>query len=74
MDKQAFLDKWQTLNRHIHDMVREYDGSFSAEHGIGRMKVPEMARYKSKTELELMAKIKNALDPDNIMNPGVILE
>lgn len=74
MDRQAFLDKWQDLNRHVHDLVRKFNGSFSAEHGIGRMKTQEMLHYKSKTELELMRQIKNSLDPDNIMNPGVILK
>lgn len=74
MDKQEFLDKWPDLNRHVHDLVRKFNGSFSAEHGIGRMKVPEMERYKSKIELDLMRQIKNTLDPHNIMNPGVILK
>lgn len=73
MDKKDFLDKWQELNRHVHDMVRKYNGSFSAEHGIGRMKTSEMIRYKSKIELDMMRAIKKTLDPDNIMNPGVIL-
>lgn len=74
MDRQIFLDKWQELNRHIHDLITKYNGSFSAEHGIGRMKTSEMTRYKSKIELDLMRKIKDTLDPDNIMNPGVILK
>lgn len=74
MDKQVFLDKWEELNRHVHDMVKKFKGSFSAEHGIGRMKVAEMEHYKSKVELGLMRQIKKALDPDNIMNPGVILK
>ncbi len=73
MDKQVFLDKWEDLNRQVHDMVKKYNGSFSAEHGIGRMKVAEMLHYKSKTELSMMRQIKKSLDPDNIMNPGVIL-
>jgi len=74
MDKQAFLDKWDTLNRQVHDVVRKFNGSFSAEHGIGRMKVDEMSHYKTKVELDLMRRIKTALDPDTIMNPGVILK
>jgi len=74
MDKQEFLDKWEELNRHVHDLVKKFNGSFSAEHGIGRMKVQEMIHYKSRIELDLMRQIKEALDPDNIMNPGVILK
>ncbi len=73
MNTQEFLDKWEVLNRHIHDIVKEFQGSFSAEHGIGRMKVDEMLYYKSKVEITMMRQIKNALDPDNIMNPDTIL-
>ncbi|MCF8474123.1 MAG: FAD-binding oxidoreductase [Emcibacter sp.] len=74
MDKAEFLDKWEHLNHHVHDLVKEYNGSFSAEHGIGRLKIDDMERYKSKIELDMMRKIKNSLDPDMIMNPNVILK
>ena len=73
MDKQVFLKKWHQLNRKIHDLVRDFQGSFSAEHGIGRLKVEEMSHYKSDTEMNMMRQIKKSIDPDNIMNPGVIL-
>ena len=49
------------------------DGSFSAEHGIGRLKTNELSFYSDPTKLELMKSIKGALDPKGIMNPGVIL-
>ncbi|MCF6196148.1 MAG: FAD-binding oxidoreductase [Emcibacter sp.] len=74
MDKQEFLDKWPALNRKVHDVVREFGGSFSAEHGIGRMKTDEMSHYKTKVEMDMMRRLKDMLDPDNIMNPGVILK
>ena len=48
-------------------------GSFSAEHGIGRMKVEELRHFKSAVEMDVMAKIKRTLDPANLMNPGKIL-
>ena len=54
----------------VHDIVVAHGGSISAEHGIGVLKRHEARRYKSQTELELMAKIKRALDPKGIMNPG----
>ncbi|MBL4801973.1 MAG: FAD-binding oxidoreductase [Emcibacter sp.] len=73
MDRQVFLDKWHDLNRNIHNIVEKFNGSFSAEHGIGRMKTDEMSHYKTKVEMDLMRQIKKTLDPDNIMNPGVIL-
>ena len=61
------------IRRAIHDLVRGFDGSFSAEHGIGRLKVGELARYAPPVELALMHAIKRSLDPNGIMNPGKVL-
>jgi FAD/FMN-containing dehydrogenase len=61
------------VRRAIHDLVREFGGSFSAEHGIGRLKVDELQRYASPVELDLMRTLKQALDPHGIMNPGKVL-
>ncbi|HET9862754.1 MAG TPA: FAD-binding oxidoreductase [Steroidobacteraceae bacterium] len=61
------------VKRAIHDLVREFGGSFSAEHGIGQLKVSELERYASAVELELMRSIKKSLDPNGIMNPGKVL-
>jgi FAD/FMN-containing dehydrogenase len=63
----------QKVKRAIHDFVKEFGGSFSAEHGIGQLKVFELERYANPVELDLMKRIKRALDPDNIMNPGKVL-
>ncbi len=57
----------------VYDIVRQYGGSFSAEHGIGLSKVAELARYKSPVELDLMRTVKRALDPQGLMNPGKVL-
>jgi FAD/FMN-containing dehydrogenase len=57
----------------VYDIVHEYRGSFSAEHGIGLAKVAELQRYKSPVEIELMRAIKHTLDPLGIMNPGKVL-
>jgi FAD/FMN-containing dehydrogenase len=48
-------------------------GSFSAEHGVGILKVDELARHESPTALALMRALKGALDPHGIMNPGKVL-
>ncbi len=64
----------QKARRAIHDLVREFGGSFSAEHGIGQLKVFELERYAPPVELELMRTIKKALDPNGIMNPGKVLQ
>ena len=57
----------------IHDLVQEMDGSFSAEHGIGRLKVDDLERYGDPVKLATMRAIKATLDPVGIMNPGAVL-
>lgn len=57
----------------IYDIVKQYKGSFSAEHGIGMAKVEELVRYKDPVEIDLMRTVKRALDPLGIMNPGKVL-
>jgi FAD/FMN-containing dehydrogenase len=61
------------VTRAVYDLVGRYDGSFSAEHGIGQSKLAEMRRYKSGVELEMMRALKAAFDPLGIMNPGKVL-
>ena len=63
----------ESLTRRVHDLAVELGGSFSAEHGVGILKAPELARYKSPEALALMRSVKNALDPNGIMNPGKVL-
>ena len=74
MDKDAFLAEWPRLNRVVHDIVvGRFRGSISAEHGIGLVRRAELPRYKSEVELDLMRRVKAALDPRGLMNPGKIL-
>jgi FAD/FMN-containing dehydrogenase len=68
-----FLAQGEAVSAAIHDLAMELDGSFSAEHGIGQLRRPEMRRYKSDVELDLMRRIKQALDPLDLMNPGKIV-
>ena len=72
-DKAAYLSQWEAMNRIVHDIVVEMNGSISAEHGIGRLKVAEMQHYKDPVELDLMRRLKLAFDPEQLMNPGKIL-
>jgi FAD/FMN-containing dehydrogenase len=72
-DPQAFLARATSVQRAVHELVREFGGSFSAEHGIGRLKVAELERYAPALELELMRAVKHAFDPHGIMNPGKVL-
>ena len=71
-------DDWMTqeseaVNRIVHDCVHRFNGSISAEHGLGQLKREEIKRYKSEIELNLMRSIKAALDPKGIMNPGKVI-
>lgn len=73
MDKQAFLALWHDLNHRIHTLVMHYNGSISAEHGIGALKREELRAFKQPLALDLMRRIKQAFDPKNIMNPNKVL-
>ncbi|WP_264212752.1 FAD-binding oxidoreductase [Leisingera thetidis] len=57
----------------VHDLVHAFGGSFSAEHGVGRMKTGDLERYGGPAKLAAMRAIKQALDPNGIMNPGAVL-
>jgi FAD/FMN-containing dehydrogenase len=70
---QRFMEQAGIANRIVHDLVSAAGGSISAEHGIGQLKRDELKRYKAPIELELMARIKAALDPQNLMNPAKVL-
>ncbi len=69
----VFVRNTAAINRIVHDSVARFGGSISAEHGLGQLKRDEIQRYKSPLELELMRKLKSALDPRGIMNPGKVL-
>ena len=71
--RETFLAREASIKRVIHDIVRDFGGSFSAEHGIGRLKVGELERYASPVELDLMRSVKHAFDPNGILNPGKVL-
>ncbi len=71
--KARFIEHVPAISGGIYDLVVSYGGSISAEHGIGLMKVDELARYRTKIELDVMRSIKRALDPQNLMNPGKIV-
>ena len=72
-DGAAFLAERGRFNRIVHDLAVDMGGSFSAEHGIGTLKRDDLARYKPAVEVDLMRRLKAALDPNNIMNPGKVL-
>jgi len=71
--KPQFMAHEHAISSAIYDLVVGYGGSISAEHGIGRIKVEDLAHYRSETELDVMRTLKRALDPDNLMNPGKVI-
>jgi len=73
-DTDAYLAEWDRFDRIVADIAMGLGGSFSAEHGVGRLKRVDMARYKSEVERDLMRAVKQALDPSNIMNPGKMVD
>ena len=74
MDHETLHQYAPAITRAVNDLVRDMAGSISAEHGIGIDKIDELAHYRSGVELDTMRAIKRALDPQNLMNPGKILE
>jgi FAD/FMN-containing dehydrogenase len=72
-DPAAFLARSHAIMDTVAGVVRELDGSFSAEHGVGRLKPYLMASWRGGAELATMRRIKQALDPRGLMNPGKVL-
>ncbi len=62
------------ISRHVHDLVTQWGGSISAEHGIGQLKRDELERLGDPVALALMRQIKQALDPQGLFNPGKLVK
>lgn len=74
LDKAEFLAHTKQADHDIFALVRKYGGSISAEHGIGLLKKDYLTYTRAPAELELLRTLKRALDPNNILNPGKIVD
>ncbi len=73
-NKADLIAQISEIREIVYDLVHASGGSFSAEHGVGRLKTSELARYGDPARLATLRAIKQALDPKGIMNPGVVLD
>jgi FAD/FMN-containing dehydrogenase len=72
-DQAKFLARWGEVNTVVDKIVLKYNGSISAEHGIGKLKRESLVKVKDPVALELMRGMKHLLDPNGILNPGKVL-
>ena len=73
-ENSIFLAAQVEVNHIVYQLVHELGGSISAEHGIGQLKRDELLHYKSPVEMAMMRAVKQALDPQGLMNPGKVLD
>lgn len=74
LGKDDFFAKCQLVNLSVFETVQKYDGSISAEHGVGMTKKPYLNYTRSKEEIAYLQAIKQVFDPNNIINPGKIFD
>ena len=71
--EESLLSLQDAIYEVVYESVHSFGGSISAEHGVGQLKRDILPRYKDPVELALMKRIKQALDPHGLMNPGKVL-
>ena len=71
-EEQYVKGNQSILKELVYEQVSKFSGSFSAEPGIGQLKINELKKYKEKNTFELIKRLKKSMDPQNIMNPGKI--
>lgn len=74
LSKEEFFAKCQVVNEHVFSTVKKYNGSISAEHGVGMTKKPYLHITRSAEEIEYMKALKQVFDPNLIMNPGKLFD
>ncbi len=71
---ENWKEKFSVVSRRLHELGKKYHGIVSGEHGIGAVKKEYLGLFLDKEQIELMKKIKQVFDPDNILNPGKIFD
>lgn len=74
LSKDDFFAKCQVVNKYVFETVKKYNGSISAEHGVGMTKKPYLDYTRSVTEIGYMKALKQVFDPNNVMNPGKLFD
>lgn len=74
MAKEDFFEKCQQVNKWVFEIVEKYQGSVSAEHGVGMTKKPYLQYTRSEAEIAYLRGIKQVFDPNGIINPGKIFD
>ncbi|MCJ8145435.1 FAD-binding oxidoreductase [Acinetobacter sp. A3.8] len=74
LTKDEFFAKCQVVNKYVFETVKKYNGSISAEHGVGMTKKPYLDYTRSDTEIGYMKALKQVFDPNNVMNPGKLFD
>lgn len=74
LEREAFLEQTKALDPEMFALVRQHGGSISAEHGIGLLKKPYLHFSRSPAEVEVLRALKQALDPNAVLNPGKIFD
>ncbi|MCD6059718.1 MAG: FAD-binding oxidoreductase, partial [Moraxellaceae bacterium] len=72
--KEDFFAKCKTVNTQVFETVQKYNGSVSAEHGVGMTKKPYIGYTRSAAEIAYMKAVKQVFDPNNVMNPGKLID
>tara|TARA_B100000749_G_scaffold280887_1_gene279891 strand:- start:134146 stop:135519 length:1374 start_codon:yes stop_codon:yes gene_type:complete len=73
LSTEQFMESCKTVNEHLFGMIKKFEGSVSAEHGVGVTKKPYLSLTKSPQEIGLMRNLKAIFDPNGIMNPGKVI-
>ncbi|MEZ4873513.1 MAG: FAD-binding oxidoreductase [Bdellovibrionales bacterium] len=73
VSRDEFMNNCKSVNEHLFGMIKKFEGSVSAEHGVGLTKKPYLNITRSEAEIEIMRGLKKVFDPNGIMNPGKVI-